>query len=181
MLTLKRIRHSFQRFRFYLSLEAAIVGLVSYSLGARFGSMIHQSSVQIGGLWCLISALVVLQSLFQQARQIGLIRITGSFIGALISGVVCQIWGYGYWQLLVVIFISIYLMDLLSEEKAARLSSATAGVIVVIGMMHPNEAAWFNALARFVESLMGVSVAMIILLLAERLGLRNQPERKKHH
>jgi len=171
MLKFKKVKESPWFIRFYLSLETAFAGLVSYGLGVVFGRMIHQSA-RIGGLWCMISSLVVLQSLLKETQQAGAIRIAGSFIGALISGVVCEIWGYGYWQLAVVIFVSIYLMSVLSKEKAARLSSITAGVIVIVGIMHPDEAAWLNALARFMESLLGVSIAIAIVLLAERLGLR---------
>ncbi len=120
----------------------------------------------------MVSSLVVLQSLLKEAVKAGSIRIVGSFVGALISGVVCELWGYGYWQLLTAIFVSIYLMHIFSEEKAYRLSSATAGVIVVIGLMHPSEKAWLNALSRFMESVLGVSVAIVIVTFSERLGLR---------
>jgi len=178
MSILKTVRDSPWVFRFYLSVEAGLAGLASYLLGIELGNMLHAPSVQIGGLWCMISSLVVLQSLLQETKQAAVIRIVGSFLGALITAIVCGFWGYGYWQLLLVIFISIYLMNILSREQAARLSSTTAGVIVVIGIMHPDAPAWANSLARFVESLMGVSMAVFVVMVSERLGLRQTKKRQ---
>ncbi len=152
----------------YLALEAAVVGLSSYGVGIAFGSLIHQPAIRIGGLWTMVSALVVLQALAKESQEAAMIRVVGSFFGALISGIVCSVWGYGYWQLFVVIFISIYLMSVVLDERAVRLSSITGAVIVIIGIMKPEQTAWLNAMARFLESVLGVSIALVIVLLSRR-------------
>ncbi len=159
---------------FYLSLEAGATGLLSYIAGILLGTFIESKNIQIGGLWCMISALVVLQSLLQDTKQASFIRIIGSFIGAIIAALICEIFGYGYWQLFLVIFLSIYVVNVFLEEKAARLSSATAGVIVIIGLMHPEQAPWLNSLMRFLESTLGVGIALFMVMMSAKIKLRKR-------
>lgn len=120
----------------------------------------------------MISSLVVLQSLLQETKQASLIRIIGSFIGAIIAGLLCELFGYGYWQLFLVIFLSIYVVNVFLGEKAARLSSATSGVIVIIGLMNPEQAPWFNSLMRFLESALSVGIVLLMVTLSAKIKLR---------
>ena len=157
---------------FYLSLEAGLIGLAAYTLGKNLGTAIHHTSYELGGMWCAISALVVLQSFLKEAKKAAAARIFGSFIGAVVSTVICKWWGYGYWQLIFSIMVSVYLMSLLGASNATRLGSTTAAVIVISGILHPEETAWLNALIRFLESVLGVSLAFIAVMLGEKLGIR---------
>ncbi len=157
---------------FYFSTEAALVGLIAYLLGSMLSVSVRQVMPQMGGMWCAISALVVLQSFFQATKRAGFERILGSCMGAVSSGFICQNFGYGYGQLLASIFIVVYIMNLLNAEPATRLGSTTAAVIVINGLMHPAEQAWLNAFMRFIEGILGVSIAFIIVMLGEKLGFR---------
>ena len=66
--------------------ENAVVCLAAYLAGVYFTSSFHGRSSSIGGLWCVISGIVVLQATFRDAWQSVVLRVLGTLIGATIGG-----------------------------------------------------------------------------------------------
>ena len=58
----------------------------SYLAGVYFTSSFHGRSSIIGGLWCVISGIVVLQATSRDAWQSAVLRVLGTLIGATIGG-----------------------------------------------------------------------------------------------
>lgn len=68
-----------------ISFQLSIVSLVSFLVGYHTTYLLHEESASIGGLWAVISAIVVIQATEHKTLRVAWFRILGTFIGAIIS------------------------------------------------------------------------------------------------
>ena len=65
--------------------RTAIVCLAAYMAGASFTSLFHAGSAILGGVWSVVSAIVVLQATLEDTRGSALLRVLGTLIGAVVA------------------------------------------------------------------------------------------------
>ncbi len=117
----------------YVSLETALVGIVCFAVGRHVSDWVHDGKGYIDGLWCMVSALVVLQSFISDTLKASKDRIIGTIVASLISGLVCSLNGYGYLAIFLAIILSAYVMNVMKMEEGIRI--ATAAVITGYGFI----------------------------------------------
>lgn len=157
----------------YLAFEAALVSSISYHLGCLIELAAGLPAInQIGGMWCMVSSLVVLQIVVKEMILQFWTRIAGALVGTIISGLISQIFGYGALQLIAIIFLSVFIMELLGTEKTIQVASTTAGTVAIFGSLHLECAAWVNAALRLLQTLAGSMVAISVVLIFSKLGFR---------
>ena len=163
----------------YLALEATLIGVLSYQLGCAIETFFYLPNiqVQVGGMWCMASSLIALQSVTKEIIRELRARLLAVFSGSFISGVIAQLFGYGIVQLGAAVFLSVLSMHyLLNSEKLARLASTTTALVMVFGALNFSQAGWINACLRFIQTCMGSMVAILVVLLFSMLGIRKIAE-----
>ena len=85
-----------QRQILYVSVETALVGVGCFIIGERVSQWVHDGKGYIDGLWCMISALVVLQSFISDTLKASKDRIVGTLVASVLAGLICILVGYGY-------------------------------------------------------------------------------------
>ena len=150
---------------------ALAVGISVYVAG-KMAILFHFSSILISGLWAGISAIVVMQVQIDDVHHAARLRILGSFLGGICSLLLAMIAGYNYLTMILTMFITTIFLSLLNLKMTLRLANLTALIIIIVGMLNPSVPPWKNALARVLESTLGVSVTVIIVWIF-------QPIRKK--
>jgi len=73
--------------RILTSMQTIIVIVAAYSCGFYFTEMFHEPTSFVGGLWAVISGIIVFEITAMDTLQSAKTRIIGTFTGALISGV----------------------------------------------------------------------------------------------
>jgi len=149
-----------KRLSLFMAIEATLAIGTSYFLGMTFARLVQLDGSFISGLWCVISTILVLQVMMKQTVKQAWLRIFGSVMGSLTSGIVATLFGYGVGSLCLSIFLTIILVSLFRVKKTFRLACLTVSVIIVIGMVHPDIPPWMNAVSRLAESMIGAGVAV---------------------
>jgi uncharacterized membrane protein YgaE (UPF0421/DUF939 family) len=152
----------FRYFSILLSIEATLSLIASYYLGLFIGAYFHFATPEVSGLWCAISGIIVLQVLVHESFNAAWIRILGSFLGALTSFVFATLMGYTIPALAVCVFVTVMLTSIFKIKQTFRLASLTAAIIIIIGTLEPAVPPLVNAVARFMESVIGAIIAIIV-------------------
>ena len=142
----------------YTGLETAVVALLAYVGGDRFTALFHGASAPIGGLWALISGIVVFQATRREASAAAWLRVVGTAIGAIMSGAYLCLLPFSVIGMAVCIAVTVLLCGLFGIPDDGRLASITVAVIMVVSTVEPSVPPLTNAMLRFVESCIGASV-----------------------
>lgn len=151
-----------------IALQNAVVCLVAYPCGEFSTGIFHGESASMGGLWSLISGLVVLQATTRDTWKSAGLRVLGTFIGAFVSGLYLSFLPFNPIGMAVSIGITIVLCQLLDVPSHGRLAAITVAVIMVISHLNPTLNPVMNAALRFSESCIGSVTAVAIVLLTPR-------------
>ena len=150
-----------RRFKLLTALEASVGSLISFLLGAWISTYLHAGSPLIGGLWAMISAVIIEHVNYKEMLKNAGIRITGTFIGIVISWIGFSIMGYHYSSLFVCMFTSVVVCAAF-KLTVYRLCCITSAIIFAVSQVGGYVSPGVNCTARFFESLTGVIVALIL-------------------
>ncbi|MGO9139778.1 MAG: FUSC family protein [Syntrophales bacterium] len=137
--------------------------------GFYFTHLFHGASAAIGGLWALISGVVVLQATRRDTLASAWLRVLGTFIGAVISAVYLSFLPFNAFGMAAVIGVVMLLCHVVGIPDHARLASITVAVTMVLSTIHPGFNPVLNATLRFVENCIGTALAVVAVLLWPRL------------
>ena len=151
-------------FFYYLSLLHALQMTIAMSLSFILGELLAEKyqlgSPLIAGLWSGISAAVVSDSNIAYTYKAALKRFVGSLYGSVVAGLFSTLFGYDFWVLLLSFFTVIVLISISQLHFAVGLAAATVLVIIAVGPSQTNLAPWLNATTRFLESALGILIAI---------------------
>jgi uncharacterized membrane protein YgaE (UPF0421/DUF939 family) len=162
----------------YTCLEAAIVGLACFIFGNYLSSLVHDGKGYIDGLWCMISSLVVLQSLTSDVINSAKERVLGTITGSVLSGLGCSILGYTYLTIFVSIGTSAGVMSAMNMPNAIRIATSTAAIISGYGFISKSSFV-LNAMMRSLDTIVGVGFSVLFVLLSYELNIRNRSTNSK--
>jgi uncharacterized membrane protein YccC len=153
------------RDRIGVAIQNALVSFAAYMIGYYFTSLFHASSSNIGGLWSLIAAIVVLQATTREAWKSAVLRVLGTFIGATIGGLYLYLFPFSALGMALSIGLTVLLCQALHVPDHGRLASITVALIMVISSGNSELSPFTNAALRFIESFIGAAIAIIAVLL----------------
>lgn len=148
-----------------MAIQNVVVCLVAYTCGAYSTGMFHGESAIMGGVWSVISGLVVLQATTRDTWKSAGLRVLGTFIGAVVSGLYLSFLLFNPVGLALSIGVTIVLCQLLKVPSHGRLAAITVAVIMVISTMNPTLNPVMNAALRFSESCIGSAAAVAVVLM----------------
>lgn len=151
--------------RVSVAIQNALVSLGAYMIGYGFTASFHSGSSRIGGLWSLISAIVVLQATSRDTWKSAVLRVVGTLIGAIVSGFYLHLRPFGPVGMAVSIGFTVLLCQVLKVPDHGRLAAITVALIMVISSSNPELSPFANAALRFIESVIGAGIAMLAVLL----------------
>ena len=148
--------------KLYASLEFGIVTTVSFLLGVYITQLFGAGMPMIGGLWVAISAIIVLQETKDIAMHFALVRISGSFLGAVISCILLAFLPVNFYSIFFIIFITAFTCKIINFEEGLRLAALTAAIIIAVSFVDPGVKYYLNSTARFIESCCGSFLAIAV-------------------
>jgi uncharacterized membrane protein YccC len=151
-----------------MAIQNAVVCLVAYPCGAWSTGAFHGESANMGGLWSLISGLVVLQATTRDTWKSAGLRVLGTLIGAIVSALYLSFLPFRPVGMALSIGVTIVLCQILKVPEHGRLAAITVAVIMVISNMNPTLNPITNAVLRFSEACIGAVVAVAIVLVTPR-------------
>ena len=155
-----------------LSAQLALGALLAYWIGFRFTSLFPDYLPKIGGLWSAISAVVVIQATRRETTSSAFLRIIGSAIGALVSGLYLSLFKFSAIGLGLSVLITGLICTTLNRPSSSRLSAITVLVVMVTASLDPALNPMVNALLRLTESCIGSIIAFLVVVLWPRPWVR---------
>lgn len=144
-----------------IAVLSAAVSTLAYLCGTRFTALFHGASAVVGGLWSMISAVVVLQATRRETITSAWRRILGTLIGAVISAAYLLAFPYSLVGMAVCIGATVLLGQATGSPDHARLAAITVAVIMVTSSVDAALSPLVNASLRFAESCIGAGITVL--------------------
>ena len=141
-----------------VAILSAVVSSFSFLAGSRFTALFHGSSALVGGLWSLISAVVVLQATRRGTIDSVWRRLLGTFIGAVVSGIYLSLFPFSLAGLAICIGVTVLAGLTAGAPDHARLAAITVAVVMVTAKADPSAPPVLDAALRFAESCIGTAI-----------------------
>jgi uncharacterized membrane protein YccC len=148
-----------------VALQSALASLASYWCGFYFTSFFHGASASLGGLWSLISGLVVLQATRRNTWSSAWLRILGTLVGAIISAAYLSLLPFTALGMAASMLVTILLCHAARIPDHARLAALTVAVIMVLSSENPTLNPVLSAALRFTESCIGTAIAVLTVVM----------------
>jgi uncharacterized membrane protein YccC len=159
-----------------VAVRTALVCFASYVTGSAFTSLFHAGSVVIGGVWSVISAILVLQATLEDTRGSAVLRILGTLIGATIAAIYLAFFRFDPLGMTVAVGVTVLFCQAIRVPDHARLAAVTVVIVLAVSVAMPTVSPALNALLRFLESCIGAGIATLTLLLTPGARRRRSEE-----
>jgi uncharacterized membrane protein YgaE (UPF0421/DUF939 family) len=148
--------------------QPALLYGVAGGLAMFVGWLLHAG---LGGLWIVITAVVVLQPTTALSAQASFDRLIGTSSGALVGGVIGAVLPTSPFSVGLAVFLAALLCAFPALKKNMHLASLTAAIVV----LWPEGSSATTALHRFADTVIGIGVVFVVSLCARVLA-RRSPE-----
>lgn len=145
------------------AMQLTIATGLSCLFAMQFAYWCQLNSPMISEIWACTSAIVVFRVNITEAHPVILNRLLGTFIGGICAA--CFVWLFhaSFFTILCVVFVITLLISCLEKEPVLRISVLTGVIIVITDMIDVSAGPWKNALARVIESIIGITVTYIVI------------------
>ena len=174
----KRLAKNYKK-QIYMSIEAAIVGLIAFRFGYKTALHAKGALPFFGGIWCMANALIVLFAFIDSTLSSAKHRFICTVIGCFVALLLCISIGPSYFAMFFGVALTVLASHVFGFEKGARVSSCVAAVIIGIGILAPTYNPFMNTLLRFIESSFGILFALMAVYLSYALKVREYTKPKK--
>ena len=144
------------------ALQLSIVSGVSYFLGYFLSGFTLPTVAEVGGLWSVISGVLVIKQHQSESYSAGFGRLLGTLVGCVVSAI-CLYIPEMIFALLLSIFITSLICTSIPKLKELNFQACiTSAVIIIIWQLGSKNNEWLFSFSRFIESVAGVSVAIAV-------------------
>ncbi len=109
-------------------------------------------------LYAMIGAVIVTDLSPSQTRKLGLRRLVGSALGALVGAVASSFLPSAPWSIGLSVLVAMFLSHLLQLEGAAKVTGYVCGIVVLGHSGDP----WSYSVYRLAETILGVGIAILV-------------------
>ncbi len=144
----------------FLKNIAVVAG--SFLGGFYFTALFHEPTSLVGGLWAVISAIIVIEATDLETYSSAKNRITGTLIGAIVSGAYLLLFPFSIIGFVLAIGVGVLICFLVGIPKAVKLTGITISVVMIVSSIAEDLHPFVNAGLRFAESAIGTVIAVIV-------------------
>ncbi len=123
-------------------------------------------------IYAFLAAVIVTDLTPAQSRELGLLRIFATAVGAVCGAGLSSIWLPGALTIGASVLIAMLICQLLSAREGAKIAGLICGIVV----LDHSSAPWTDALARFFETGIGVVAAWGVSYVPKLIRLEQQIE-----
>jgi hypothetical protein len=145
-----------------IGIKTAIVAFLGWTIGSWFSHITDRPNNLISGLWCTMTAIVVLQTHLGGTYKTSWIRFLGVILGSIIGAFSTAIFGSNPLTLSVSIFLLVMLCFILDLKDSIRISCMSVTVVMVLWGLQPNVSPWTFAFFRTIDSILGILIAVFV-------------------
>lgn len=147
---------------FRIALKTALVATLGWTLGIWWSHRLDRPDTLVSGLWCAMSAIVVLQAYIGGTYKAAWTRFSGVAIGSVLGGLCTTLLGSSPISLGISIFCSVIACTLLNLKEGIRIACLSVTVVMVLWGLHPSTSPWTFAFFRAIDSSLGIILALVV-------------------
>ncbi|HEY2799191.1 MAG TPA: FUSC family protein [Chthoniobacterales bacterium] len=151
---------------FQMSLRAAVAAALSVAI-ARWLELQFP-------IYAMISAVIVTDLKASETWKLGLLRMAGSAVGAVLGALTCAVLRPNAWEAGLAIFAAMFLSHFLRLRNSAKVAGYVCGIVLLAFGDHP----WEYALHRTIETALGIAMAMLVSLVPKLISAE-EPKRQE--
>lgn len=166
--TQKGFNHSFSlkeilsRIETKTALKSGVAASLAFVAGISVNHLFSHPNQLISGLWCTMTAIVVLQAHLGGTYKAGLNRLLGVLLGTIMGGICTSFLGSDPVSLGIAIVFTVLGCSLLNLKDSIRIACLSTAVVMILWGMNPTISPWTFSFYRFIDSCLGILIAVII-------------------
>jgi uncharacterized membrane protein YccC len=158
----KHLKEVFDQLDIKMAIKVTITALVSLYVCFAFDLFLKHPSYLAPGLWCVVSAIVVLQAYIGGTYKAIWTRFLGVVIGSAVGAFFAFKFGAEAMALGAAFFVTILLCSFLGIQESYRMASLSVAIIMIPWKLHPSSDPWIDAFFRFFDTCLGFVIAILI-------------------
>lgn len=131
-------------------------------IGSHLSLLSNRPDRLLSGMWCVLTAIIVLQAHIGSTYRAAWNRFLGVLIGSLTGGFFTTYFGSSPLTLGVGIFFTVTLCSLFKVQESYRIASASVAVVTILSSLTPEISPWIFSFYRFLDSIIGIIIAMTV-------------------
>jgi uncharacterized membrane protein YgaE (UPF0421/DUF939 family) len=147
---------------FQTALKLGIAVGLSYFTGTMVNAYVDAPTTITGGLWSATSTVFVMQTYAGGTLLASWRRFLGTFLGSAFAGIFISWLGTDSLALGASVFCITLFCFMTGLKDCFRLASLTAVIVMILWIINPDTAPWKFSLFRFIDSIVGISVGLIV-------------------
>ncbi len=171
---MNRVQSFFNRFSAQIAVRNGIGGGLAWFLGTSFSEMMQRPSPVVSALWCVMTTILVLQAHLGGTYRAAWTRFLGLLVGTLIGAFFTTWIGADPVTLGISVALTIMLCSCMRIQESFRIATATVAVIMILRGLNPEVSAWTFSVYRFVDSCLGIFIAVVVAHLILPLHARKK-------
>lgn len=145
-----------------MAFKTGLAASISLVIGLSFAQIFDRPDVLVSGLWCVLAAIVVMQAHLGGTYKAAWMRFFGVLIGSIAGATLINFMGSGPISLGISVFLTIVLCSLINIKDSFRIAALSTALIVITGGLKPEINPWLFGFFRFVDSCIGIVVAVAV-------------------
>ena len=153
---------TFENIEWRIAIKTGIAAGLSLFFGLAFSQLMQRPDSLVSGMWCVMSAIVVTQAHLGGTYKASWIRFLGVFIGSVMGALFTVYFGADPLSLGFSICGTILLCSLFGIKESVRIASLSVAVVLILWGLRPTISPWTFALYRFLDSTLGILIAVFV-------------------
>jgi len=145
-----------------LAIKTGLVAALAFLIGAALAHATSRPDNVIGGLWCVMAGIVVLQSNIGGTYKAAWNRLLGVAVGTACGGVFIQILGSTPLSFCLGAALTVLICALVGLKESLRIACLSVAVVMIVGAVKSDSNPWLFSLWRFFDSALGITIALVI-------------------
>jgi len=151
-----------QQVEWKIAFKTAIAACITLVLSLSLNTIFKRPDTIISGLWATLAAIVVQQAHLGSTYRSAWIRFLGVLIGCLMGGLFTTFLGSNPFTLGVSIFLTVVICSAFYLKESLRIACLSVAVVMLLWGIRPETSPWAFALYRFLDSCLGIAVAVAV-------------------
>lgn len=148
--------------QFQIAIKTAITAFLGWTVGSWFTHLTNRPNSLISGLWCTLTAIVVLQTHLGGTYKTSWIRFLGVVLGSLVGALCTNIFGSSPLTLGFSVLFVVMLCFILNLKESIRIACLSVTVVMVLWGLQPTISPWTFAFFRSIDSILGILIAVLV-------------------
>lgn len=159
---LKQGKNFFSRIELKVAIRGGVAAALSWFLGVGFSKFLAHPDSLVSGIWCVLSAFVILQAHLGGTYQAAWVRFLGVLLGSFVGAICTSLLGANPLTLGLSVVLTVCILSLFNLKDSIRIACMSLSVVMILWGLSPSVSPWTFAFFRTIDSTLGILVAVII-------------------